>query len=223
MVPTKVIVLYGGVSTEHEVSVHSAQTVCRVLGQQTDKYQVYPIFINKQGYWFLQQKCGPQQKRDIAVTPVLCAGETFCALDGSFSITADVIFPVLHGTNGEDGTLQGFLETLGLPYVGCGVLASAIGMDKALTKQLAQAAGVPVVAHQQISLAGTYDKESLERWVRTIGFPIFVKPVRLGSSIGVSRVTRMEELHNMIRMYWWNKELIMPAKSFVLFTEMGKM
>ena len=195
---TKVIVLYGGISTEHEVSIHSAQTVCRVLASQPEKYQVYPVFINKQGYWFLQSKCGPQQKRDIAVTPVISAGETLRALDGSFTVTADVIFPVLHGSNGEDGTLQGFLETLGIAYVGCGVLASAVGMDKELTKQLASAAGVPIVPYQKISAFRPYDKESLENWVRKVGLPVFVKPVRLGSSVGVSRVTRIEELASAI-------------------------
>ncbi len=190
---TKIIVLYGGKSTEHEVSVHSAQTVCRLLAAKTDKYQIYPVFISKQGYWFLQQTCGLQQETDLAVTPVLRPDATFQALDGSFSVKADVVFPVVHGTNCEDGTLQGFLETLDIPYVGCGVLTSALGMDKELTKFLAQQAGIRTVPYQKVSRGVSYDKEALARWVQE-RLPVFVKPVRLGSSVGVTRVTKVEQL-----------------------------
>lgn len=197
MPATKVIVLYGGVSTEHEVSVHSAQTVCRILSSQPQKYTVYPVFISKQGYWFLQKSCGLQTEQDIPVTPVLLPGETFRSLDGKLSVHADVVFPVLHGTNGEDGTLQGFLETLQIPYVGCGVLASATGMDKELTKHLAQAAGVPVVPYQKISSLA-YDKKQLENWAQQQGYPLFVKPVRLGSSVGIRKVAGVQDLHAAI-------------------------
>lgn len=197
MSATKIIVLYGGISTEHEVSVHSAQTVCHILSSQPQKYTVYPIFISKQGYWFLQKNCGPQTPQDIAVTPVLVAGETFRSLDGKLSVQADAVFPVLHGTNGEDGRLQGFLETLQIPYVGCGVLASAIGMDKELTKRLAQEAGVPVVPYQKISSL-SYDKQQLENWAQAQGYPLFVKPVRLGSSVGIRKITNAPELHAAI-------------------------
>ncbi len=190
---TKVIVLYGGKSTEHEVSVHSAQTVCRLLGAQADKFQIYPIFISKQGYWFLQKTCGPQTVTDIPVTPVMRPDGLVQALDGSFTITADVVFPVVHGTNCEDGTLQGFLETLNVPYVGCGVLTSAVGMDKELTKFLAQQAGIRTVPYQKVSRGVPYDKEALARWVQE-RLPVFVKPVRLGSSVGVTRVTKVAQL-----------------------------
>lgn len=197
MPATKVIVLYGGISTEHEVSVHSAQTVCRILSSQPQKYTVYPVFISKQGYWFLQKSCGLQTSQDIPVTPVLLPGETFRSLDGKLSVRADVVFPVLHGSNGEDGTLQGFLEILQIPYVGCGVLASATGMDKELTKRLAQAAGVPVVPYQKISSL-TYNKKQLENWAQQQGYPLFVKPVRLGSSVGIRKVINAQELHAAI-------------------------
>ena len=190
---TKIMVLYGGKSTEHEVSVHSAQTVCRLLAAQTEKYQVYPVFINKEGYWFLQKACGPQTPTDIAITPVLCADKTVQALDGSFSLKADVIFPVVHGTNCEDGTLQGFLETLQVPYVGCGVLTSAVGMDKELTKILAREAGISIVPYQKVSRQEPYDKKSLNAWVQA-NLPVFVKPVRLGSSVGVHKVTDLAQL-----------------------------
>ncbi|MBR2082046.1 MAG: D-alanine--D-alanine ligase [Elusimicrobiaceae bacterium] len=193
MAQTKVIVLYGGKSTEHEVSVHSAQTVCRLLASQPDKYQIYPVFISKQGYWFLQKECSEQTPDDIPVTPVLRPDGVLQALDGSFTIAADVVFPVVHGTNCEDGTLQGFLETLNIPYVGCGVLTSALGMDKELTKLLASEVGIAVVPYQKVSRGVAYDKEALTQWVRE-RLPVFVKPVRLGSSVGVTRVTQIEQL-----------------------------
>ena len=132
----QVVVLYGGKSTEHEVSVHSAQTVCQLLAKNTDKYQVYPVFIDKQGYWFLQKSCGPKTPHDTPITPVLKEDITLQSLDGTWQLKADVFFPVLHGTNCEDGTMQGFLETLDVPYVGCGVLASSMGMDKEISKLL---------------------------------------------------------------------------------------
>ena len=195
---TQVIVLYGGKSTEHEVSVHSAQTVCRLLAAQPDKYRVYPVFISKQGYWFLQKRCSEQTPDDVPVTPVLHPEKTFQALDGSFSVKADVIFPVVHGTNCEDGTLQGFLETLQIPYVGCGVLTSALGMDKELTKLLAREMGIAVVPYQKVSRGVAYDEQALARWVQE-HLPVFVKPVRLGSSVGVSRVTQTGQLQEAIK------------------------
>lgn len=195
---TKVIVLYGGKSTEHEVSVHSAQTVVKLLAARTDKYQVYPVFISKQGFWFLQQSCGPRQKNDVAVTPVLRPDATVQALDGSFSIQADVVFPVVHGSNCEDGTLQGFLETLDIPYVGCGVLTSALGMDKEMTKLLAREAGIAIVPYQKVSKNVPYDKAALTAWVEA-RLPVFVKPVRLGSSVGVTKVTEISQLDKALQ------------------------
>lgn len=189
----KVLVLYGGRSTEHEVSVHSAQTVCHILAAQPDKYQIFPIFISKQGYWFLQKTCGPQTANDIPLTPILTSQGVLRALDGSFTLQADVVFPVVHGTNCEDGTLQGFLETLNIPYVGCGVLTSAVGMDKELTKLLAQWAGLPILPYQKISRFVPYDEKALCAWVQE-HLPVFVKPVSLGSSVGVTKVTKLEQL-----------------------------
>jgi len=193
-----IAVLYGGKSTEHEVSVHSAQTVCRLLAAQSDKYRIYPIFIDKQGFWFLQTACGFKTPQDKPVTPVLRPEANVAALDGSFSLKADVFFPVLHGTNCEDGTMQGLLETLGAAYVGCGVLASAMGMDKEIAKSVASCAGVEVLPHVTVSRGEAYDKAELEAWVKEAGLPVFVKPVRLGSSVGVRKVKKMEELHDAV-------------------------
>ena len=106
-----VAVLYGGKSTEHEVSVHSAQTVCQVL-EESGEYTVIPVFIDRQGYWFLQEKCGPACVTDEAVTPVILPqGSLYVPARNTF-LRPDIYFPVLHGTNGEDGTVQGLLESM---------------------------------------------------------------------------------------------------------------
>lgn len=195
----KVVVLYGGKSTEHEVSIHSAQTVCRMLAAQKDKYQIYPVFISRQGYWFLQKTCGPQTAQDKPITPVLQPEFHLASSDGSFSLKADVVFPVLHGTNCEDGTMQGFLETLQVAYVGCGVLASAMGMDKEISKLMAREAGAPVLPYRVVSKFKSYDRGDLEKWVQQIGLPVFVKPVRLGSSVGVRKVKDLSQLHEAVQ------------------------
>ncbi|MBR4682225.1 MAG: D-alanine--D-alanine ligase [Elusimicrobiaceae bacterium] len=193
----QVVVLYGGKSTEHEVSVHSAQTVCKLLAQ-SGRYHVYPVFIDKQGYWFLQKQCGEKTAQDKPISPVLKPGVHLQALDGSWELKVDVFFPVLHGTNCEDGTMQGFLETLDVPYVGCGVLACAMGMNKIVSKQLAQDAGVPVLPFEVVRRGEKYSLELLAAWVKKQGLPVFVKPVSLGSSVGVRKVKNLEELKSAI-------------------------
>ncbi len=163
-----VAVLYGGKSTEHEVSVHSAQTVCRLL-RQSGKYDVLPVFINKQGFWFLQTQCGFAAPDDRPVTPVISPeGSLFLPQENVF-LRPQVYFPVLHGSNGEDGTIQGLLETLDAAYVGCGVLASAWAMDKEAAKAAAREEGVPVLPYQKISRGTAYDKAALEAWAAQTG------------------------------------------------------
>lgn len=193
-----VAVLYGGKSTEHEVSVHSAQTVCQLL-RRSGRYEVLPVFINKEGFWFLQEECSEQTARDIAVSPVLHpAGSLWVSGENRF-LRPDVFFPVLHGTHGEDGTMQGLLESLDVPYVGSGVVASAVGMDKELTKLAAQQAGVPTLPHLKITSAA-YDRAAAEAWAAQTGYPVFVKPMCLGSSVGVSKVKDAAALHPAIEM-----------------------
>ena len=193
----QVAVLYGGKSTEHEVSVHSAMTVCRVL-QADDRYQVFPILIDKNGFWFLQTMCSEKTSQDVSLTPVISEqGSLFIPSQNTY-LRPDVFFPVLHGTNGEDGVLQGLLESLQVPYVGCGVLCSAMGMDKEISKIAALQAGVPTLPYQRLSRDIPYDKQALETWVKTIGYPLFVKPVRLGSSIGITKVKEVAQLYPAI-------------------------
>ena len=119
-------VIYGGKSTEHEVSVHSAGYVCELLEK---KYKLVKIYISREGKWYAQEKCGYLQGGDKPVSPVVNEDYNLYGADGK-TYKIDVFFPVLHGAMGEDGTIQGLFEILGVPYVGCGVLTGALGMDK---------------------------------------------------------------------------------------------
>lgn len=168
----RVGVLFGGQSEEHEVSIRSAQSVIKHLNR--DKYEVYPIKIEKSGTWFFS---------DFQVSPE----EVFfspCILKKTF----DVIFPVLHGPYGEDGTVQGLVELAHLPYVGSDHLSSAMCMDKGVMKDILNGAGLPTP--KSISLQ-SFDVEKI---LDIFTFPLFVKPARLGSSVGISKVHSEEEL-----------------------------
>ena len=185
-----IAVLYGGRSGEHEVSVRSAAAIMDGLRAQSD-YDVLPVFISKEGSWEL---AGTR----VAILPEPGVGGLF-VLEGPQAkeiIPVDVVFPALHGTYGEDGTVQGLLELARIPYVGAGVPGSAIGMDKILMKAGLLAAGLPVGPY--LWFTGTtwqQDKASLSRSVeKELGYPCFVKPANLGSSVGISKVYNATEL-----------------------------
>jgi D-alanine-D-alanine ligase len=163
----RVAVLYGGRSGEHEVSLNSAESIIKALDPA--KYDVQRILISKEGRW---------QPRAISPEP-----------GGNPDI--DLVFPVLHGTFGEDGTVQGLLELAGLPYVGAGVLASAVSMDKDAMKRLCAATGLPVVEY--------FVHDWLQPAAIPFAFPIFVKPANLGSSVGISKVKSAEEFDPAIK------------------------
>lgn len=185
----KVAVLYGGKSAEHEVSVHSAEKVCQLL---SDKFDVLPIYIDKQGFWFLQEKCSLACPSDKPVYPAL-SKDGILFDHRNKKIEADVFFPVLHGTKGEDGAIQGFFEMAEVPYTGCGVLASAMGMNKEISKIIAAKYAVPTLPYVLLTRELNYTKE-FESNIESIGLPVFVKPVNLGSSIGVTKVKEIKDL-----------------------------
>jgi D-alanine-D-alanine ligase len=155
----RLALIYGGRSGEHEISVRSAESVKKALDPA--KYEVSDFFIDKAGKW---------HPKPIVPEP-----------GGNGEI--DVVFPLLHGTFGEDGTVQGLLELAGLPYLGAGVLGSAVSMDKAMTKKLCLQAGLPVVEHLSLT-RGEFDPKTLKL---PFGFPVFVKPANLGSSVGITK------------------------------------
>jgi D-alanine-D-alanine ligase len=193
-------VLFGGRSGEHEVSLASAASVIR--GLDPDKYEILPIGITKEGHWLIgsgAQKMLPEvlrtgQRVTMSADPTDAA---LVRLDGSGGgQRIDVIFPVMHGTFGEDGTIQGLLDLAGLPFVGAGVLGSAIAMDKDVAKKLLQAAKIPVVPWVSIRRDEWERNENIitHQIEKEFPYPLFVKPATLGSSVGMSKVHSRQEL-----------------------------
>jgi D-alanine-D-alanine ligase len=181
-------VIYGGRSGEHEVSIASAASIFKHLDRS--RYDAVPIRIEKDGRWALTSKAptaiSAAEVLKQADTETLQTVEPTTAVSGS---GIDVIFPVLHGTYGEDGTIQGLLELANVPYVGCGVLGSAAGMDKAVMKKLFSASGLPVGPYV-VALRHEWNRDASairQRVVESLGYPVFVKPANLGSSVGISK------------------------------------
>lgn len=172
-------VVYGGRSGEHEVSVLSARNVIRAA--DPDHFAVVEIFIDHDGTWFVGGR--------PAALRLDRPGRAVFLVDGA-EVVCDVMFPVLHGTYGEDGTIQGLFEMLNVPYVGADVLGSAVGMDKGVQKTLLRAAGLPVVDFLVFpATRWQQDRAGVRRQIADrIGYPCFVKPTRLGSSVGVHQV-----------------------------------
>ena len=200
----RVAVLFGGRSAEHEVSCLSARSVINAL--DPERTEVIPIGITREGRWYrasgppaLPSESGRMPEiTDGSGSAVDLATEgastEIVAADGSRE-TIDVVFPVLHGPYGEDGTVQGLLELAGVPYVGAGVLGSAIGMDKDVQKRLFRAAGLPVGPYEAVrESVWADDPETIEAAAEALGYPVFTKPATLGSSVGVSKVHGAQEL-----------------------------
>jgi D-alanine-D-alanine ligase len=186
-------VIFGGQSVEHEVSVHSAQAVLHAA--DASLYEVVPIGVTKEGGWLtLDETRRALDRADPPFKKTLAgAGHGLMAAAEALS-QVDVVFPLVHGTHGEDGTLQGMLELAGLPYVGCGVAASALGMDKALMKACFSAAGLPVAGHVVVRAADAEDMTVVREIEARIGYPAFVKPANGGSSVGVSKARGREDM-----------------------------
>jgi D-alanine-D-alanine ligase len=198
----RVGVLFGGRSGEHEVSLASAASVIRAL--DPEKYEVVPIGISKDGRWLIgsgAQRSLPEvlksgQRVVLPPDPTASALVPLGDAAGQSSVRVDVVFPVLHGTFGEDGTVQGLLDLAGLPYVGAGVLGSAVGMDKDVAKRLCIQARIPVVDYLCV-LRSEWESDRqavLARVASRFRFPLFIKPAALGSSVGMSKVHSRKQL-----------------------------
>ena len=205
----KLGVIFGGMSTEHNVSVVSATSIIESLNK--DKYEIFPIYINENGNWYRYTK-------EVNKIKILELGESLNKeieeIKNPISALKqmDVIFPVLHGLYGEDGTIQGLLELLKIPYVGCKVLASSVSMDKAYTKMIFDRAGLNQVKYAYVRknkdiytyIDKNFDevKLDLERVVSKISeslkFPMFVKPSNSGSSVGIKKANNLNELEKAI-------------------------
>jgi D-alanine-D-alanine ligase len=212
---TRVGVIYGGRSGEHEVSLASAAAVFKNLDPA--RYEAVPILISKAGRWSLPSAPPALEVAADAIAASATAlvdttreahlvahpgGDTLLTIDGGSvsGLSLDVVFPVLHGPYGEDGTVQGLLELANVPYVGDGVLASAVGMDKIAMKRAFRAEGLPVCDYELV-LARDWRRDDhavLTRVVGRLGFPLFVKPANLGSSVGISKAKHAVELRAAI-------------------------
>ena len=202
----EIAVIFGGHSTEYEVSLQSAHSVLEHL--DPEKYESYPVGITREGDWYHYQ--GAYEKiadnswhKDLEnLTPVSVSQNRsiggFLEFSGGACTVkkVDLVFPVLHGKNGEDGTLQGVFELAGIPYVGCNTLSSALCMDKERAHRLAEAAGVTVP--RAVAFKAYQMKEALEKINAELSGPLFVKPVRAGSSFGITRVADRAELDQAV-------------------------
>lgn len=198
MIKQKVGVIFGGMSTENEVSVASANSILKNLDREI--YKVFPIYISKEGVWYKyiedQKENNKEEIKDVI----------------GYLQDLDVLFPVLHGMYGEDGTIQGLFELLKKPYVGCGVLASSVGMDKVYTKIVFEQAGLKQAKYEYLRKYGenyiyidkqfneeiTNLNEAVEKIVKNLKFPMFIKPSNSGSSVGVNKAKNREELKKYI-------------------------
>lgn len=198
-------VVFGGMSTENEVSSTSAISIIKNLDKE--KYDIFPVYIDKKGYWSEVKNIEKNEKVGEEIEDMTYINNPMELLK-----TFDVVFPVLHGSYGEDGTIQGVFELLKLHYVGCGVLASSVGMDKVYSKIIFDRAGIEQTKYIYIKNCGdkyiyvdrNFDEKVLELdditylIIKKLKFPIFVKPSNSGSSVGISKVSNKEELKRAI-------------------------
>ncbi len=212
-----IAVIFGGVSTEHDVSIITALTSIIKPLKLAGGYEIVPVYISKDGHWYWDSKLADvalyssgqidEYLRKLPKTHLLFDDGLTLVKSSQFAgrkayKKIDVVFPALHGTHGEDGELMGLLEMAGVPYVGCGPAAGGIAMDKVLAKQVASSAGLPSPKYEHLySETYTQDpKRVLNTLSKSLKLPVFVKPAHLGSSIGISRATTLKELENAIEV-----------------------
>lgn len=209
---TKVAMLFGGKSVEHEVSVISG--IQAIMNMDTDKYEVIPVYMTKNNEMYVGNEVGKIEsykdinalisisQRVIIVNDndkIQLVSYPFKKFGKNTVISIDVVFPVVHGTNVEDGALQGYLKTIGIPFVGCDVTASAVGMDKFIMKMILKEAGVPVLDAQIFTMSDYSEIDNMMNKIELgLGYPVIVKPVNLGSSVGISVAKNRVELANSI-------------------------
>ncbi|SFE93083.1 D-alanine--D-alanine ligase [Trichococcus pasteurii] len=201
----KIYLIYGGKSAEHDISILTAHSIIKAI--YFNYYEVVPVYITKAGAWIQGQSLSepvafsenlylePGSEKRFADSQ---DGKSYGELISPADIQSEdaVIFPVLHGPNGEDGTVQGLFEVLNMPYVGCGVLASASGMDKIVSKHLFQQAGLPQVPYVAVT-RNDWKNDREKIFIQCEGsliYPMYVKPANMGSSVGISKATNLEEL-----------------------------
>ncbi|HAC55907.1 TPA: D-alanine--D-alanine ligase A [Candidatus Saccharibacteria bacterium] len=203
-----VLLLYGGQSSEHDVSIASARNVFAAL--DNTKYDISTCLIDREGRWWLTDTVGELHTGSPQLLPVL-GQQKFVTLPDHKIVQPDVILPILHGKNGEDGTVQGLAELLGIPCVGPSLLSAAVTMDKDMTKRLLEYAGVPVVPWKTWLVQDR--QPTYETIVAELGADVFVKPASAGSSIGVSHVTSGESWEEVLNVAAENSQVVLIEKT----------
>ncbi len=209
---TRVAVMFGGKSVEHEISVISG--IQAILSMNTEKYDIVPVYLTKNNVMYVGDDIGKIESYKNIDSLLSRSQKVIMINEGekvhlvayplkkfgkNLDIDIDVVFPIVHGTNVEDGTLQGYLKTLGVPFVGCDVEASALGMDKYAMKLILKESGIPVLDAKQYTLTDYSDIDSLIKDIEErFGYPVIVKPVNLGSSVGISVARERLQLTNSI-------------------------
>ncbi len=220
----RVGIIFGGKSAEHEVSLQSAKNIIDAIDK--DKYEIVPIGIDKTGKWQLNTasqyllndnnpkliKLNKENSKEVALVPGQSSQQLVTLSNDVPEKPIDVAFPVLHGPFGEDGTVQGLLKLLDVPFVGAGVLGSAVGMDKDVMKRLLKGAGVPIADFICLDTSSDID---LDKIIEQLGLPIFTKPANLGSSVGVSKANTKEELETAIKIAFEYDNKILVEEAIV--------
>lgn len=212
MSKVKVGIIFGGKSKEHDVSLMSASNVIEAMDKE--KYALTTIGIDKSGNWYIYNGSKEKIKDGTWVSDDENLIKDFSMFHDDIINDIDVFFPVLHGPNGEDGTVQGLLELMGKPYVGCGVLASSVGMDKVVCKKIFKDAGLPQGEFMSVKQSfWVKDPNGIIDEVQSkIGYPCFVKPANMGSSVGISKAHDKKELVDGIKdAFEFDKKIIIEA------------
>ena len=209
-----IAIIFGGKSAEHDVSIITAHTPIIDTLVASGKFDVWPIYITKEGKWYCDKRMNdlaffknPDYEQELAKwKPVdISVSDGFTIIQpglvGGKRVKIDVVFPSMHGTYGEDGSLMGLLRMANVPFVGCDMAASAVAMDKVFTKQVCAAEGMPVVPHVWFTKQGwEKDQHDLRNKITMLNWPLFVKPVHLGSSIGIAKAKNNAELEQAIEV-----------------------
>lgn len=208
-------ILYGGQSSEHEISILSAQSVYQAIDRR--KYNIFLIGIDRAGHWHLTKEINPKmvfpdQSTELALLPGELKRQFINLKTGRSIGQLDVIFPLLHGRLGEDGTVQGLLELMKIPYVGSGVLGSAIAMDKAMSKQILSASGLAVAKWIELNQPQTISYLEAKS---KLGATIFVKPANAGSSVGVTKVNSARDLSEAIHKAYEHDSKILLEQAII--------
>jgi len=218
-------VLCGGKSHEHDISIKSAVSIINCLIEVREIKDIYIVYINKNGFWNrsvtpVKEKCNEEFIKNLdqsrcSVSPSLNPRHSVYFTEREPIELPDIFFPVLHGTFGEDGTIQGLFEMMQIPYVGCGVLSGSCGMDKDVMRRLFDSENIPLLPWQGVTVTEWQTSQTnIENLIEnSLGFPVFVKPANLGSSIGISKVLRKIELKNAMNLAFTFDTKVVVEKS----------